>query len=152
VHWLLERLAPPDAIEDPALLKRLACTDDAAFDDDLLAARAILDAPALRPFLDPVQYDWARNEVSFATGDGNLRRMDRVVRRGGDLWVLDYKTGEGAAGASAEDVVRAHLDQMREYARAAGALFPGLSIRVALVLAGGVLREVPGALLAEVHS
>ena len=152
VHWLLERLAPPDAIEDPALLRRLASTDDAAFDDDLLAARAILEAPALRPFLDPAQYDWARNEVSFATGDGNLRRMDRVVRRGGDLWVLDYKTGEGAAGASAEDVVRAHLDQMREYARAAGALFPGLSIRVALVLAGGVLREVPGALLAEVPS
>lgn len=149
VHWLLEQLAPPEAIDDEVLLQRLAGTDDTTFREDLRAAQTILRSPELRPFLDPAQYDWARNEVSFATGDGELRRMDRVVRRGGELWVLDYKTGEGAAGASASDNVRAHLDQMREYARAAAALYPGLTIRVALVLAGGVLRELPGKLLAE---
>lgn len=152
VHWLLEQLAPPEAVDDEALLQRLAGTDDVTFHDDIRAARAILRAPALQPFLDPAQYDWARNEVSFATGDGNLRRMDRVVRRGGELWVLDYKTGEGTAGASAEDSVGAHLDQMREYARAAAVLYPGVTIRVALVLSGGVLREIPAALLAEGES
>jgi len=149
VHWLLEQLAPPEPVDDVTLLQRLAGTDDATFRDDLRAARAILEAPALRPFLDPAQYDWARNEVSFVTGDGTLRRMDRVVRRGGELWVLDYKTGEGTAGASAEDGARAHLDQMREYARAAAVLYPGLTIRVALVLSGGVLREMAGGMLVE---
>jgi ATP-dependent helicase/nuclease subunit A len=149
IHWLLEHLTPPRAIDDESLLQRLAGTDDGTFRDDLQAARTILASPALAPFIDPAQYDWARNEVSFVSHEGELRRMDRVVKIGTDVWVLDYKTGERSEGTALPAAAEPHLPQMQAYARAAMALFPGLRVRAALVFAGGSLYEVPAAVLGE---
>jgi ATP-dependent exoDNAse (exonuclease V) beta subunit len=149
IHWLLEHLTPPRATDDESLLQRLAGPDDGTFRDDLQAARTILASPALAPFIDPAQYDWARNEVSFVSHEGELRRMDRVVKIGTDVWVLDYKTGERSEGTALPAAAEPHLPQMQAYARAAMALFPGLRVRAALVFAGGSLYEVPAAVLGE---
>ena len=95
-------------------------------------ARRILDSPELRRFFDSGFYVSARNEVSFATGGGEIRRIDRLVEFEDEIWILDYKTG----GLQAS-----HCAQLEEYRIAMRSVFEK-PVRCALIFRDGSLLEV----------
>jgi ATP-dependent helicase/nuclease subunit A len=85
---------------------------------------------------DATQVDWHGNEVAL-TLQGNLRRLDRLVRlRSGDWWVLDYKS-------AAQPQARAELlTQLREYRAAVQAMYPDQPVKAAFLSAQGTLEEI----------
>ena len=149
-----ERRTAPDAGERfgillHALLERRtgkASADgwwrDLGFGDDeyravLPLAERLLAAPALQRFFDPAIFCRAWNEIDISSGDGVLRRIDRLVEFDDALWVLDYKS-------SGSDTPRlaAYRAQVEDYSRAVAGVFPGRKVRGALVFADGSLLEV----------
>ena len=73
--------------------------------------------------------------MPYAGATGELKRIDRLVEFSDEVWVLDYKLGEG------EDAGR-YKAQVREYQTAMQAVYTGKRVRCALLFADGVLREV----------
>ena len=100
-------------------------------------ASRLLATEALQKFFDPTQYERAWNEVDITAGDGVLRRIDRLVETGGDLWVLDYKSS-GRGTERLED----YKTQVRGYCVAVAGAFPARKVRGALIFADGTLVEV----------
>lgn len=84
---------------------------------------------------DAAQVDWAGDEVELVH-QGEVLRLDRLVRRRGEWWVLDYKS----AARPQDDP--ALLAQMRRYARAVADLHPGAPVRVAFLTGAGRLVPV----------
>jgi ATP-dependent helicase/nuclease subunit A len=97
------------------------------------AARRILESPSLRRFFDATGFKRARNEVEIAT-ESSVMRIDRLVEFADETWVLDYKTGQVDAAA--------HHLQVRSYCDALASLYPGQSVRGALIDRDGTLIEV----------
>jgi ATP-dependent helicase/nuclease subunit A len=64
-----------------------------------------------------------------------LKRIDRLVEFGDEVWVLDYKLGEPADAAR-------YRAQMREYRNAMQAVYKSKKVRCALIFAEGSLSEV----------
>lgn len=104
------------------------------YEDERLAsdARAILESPVLGRFFDPDRYVSARNEVSYVSGSGEIRRMDRLVEFPDEVWILDYKTGEMKAS---------YRDQLSEYRMAMQTVF-AKPVRCGLIFTDGSLLEV----------
>ena len=95
----------------------------------------VLKSPALARFFDPRQFLRAQNEVSYTTGSGDVRRIDRLVEFEDAVWVLDYKTGnEEAAGAALIEEYRA---QIAEYCAAMQDIYRGKQALGAIVFADG---------------
>lgn len=143
IHWLLEQLAPPVAVDDTDWLRARLGVSEVTFAPLLAAAREILSTPALRRFFDPDSHVRARNELAFIGAAGELRRIDRVVEFEREVWVLDYKTGMPPAAETLDAAVVLHRPQMEEYARALRSLLPGRPVRAMLIFAGGLHAEVP---------
>ena len=101
------------------------------------AARAILDAPQLRPFFDPAAHRRALNEVEFALPDGSVGRIDRLVEMADGIWVLDYKSGRPEGPLLAD-----HRAQLEHYRIVVGALFPGWAVRCGLIFGDGAFMEI----------
>ena len=97
------------------------------------AAEKILNAPHLQRFFDSKHYMNAKNEVAYVSKDGEIRRMDRLVEFGDEVWILDYKTGKNEA---------AYQAQMNEYRAAMQAVYDK-PVRCGLVFSDGALVEVP---------
>ena len=98
-------------------------------------AQHLLAAPQLRRFFDAQQYRSASNEMPYVNAAGELKRIDRLVEFGDEVWVLDYKLGDSG------EVAR-HRAQMREYQTAMQSVYAGKTVRCALLFADGVLSEV----------
>ena len=98
-------------------------------------AQHLLTSPQLARFFDAQQYRSACNEMPYVNTAGELKRIDRLVEFDDEVWVLDYKLGEG------EDAAR-HRAQMQEYRAAMQTVYAGKTVRCALVFADGVLSEV----------
>ncbi|MFN3594665.1 MAG: UvrD-helicase domain-containing protein, partial [Thiobacillaceae bacterium] len=104
-------------------------------------ARTLLTAPGLRRFFDPAQYRTAYDELSFVDADGQLRRIDRLVDFGDEVWVLDYKTGD-VSEADPKRRAEPYRDQLAAYRAAMGQLYPGRRLRAALIFADASLLEL----------
>jgi len=101
-------------------------------------ADSLLNGPQSRRFFESGR---ACNELEYVSGDGQVRRIDRLVEYDDEVWVLDYKTGgldEVDLGRRAEP----YLDQLADYRKAASALYPGKRIRAALLFGDGQVYEV----------
>ncbi len=98
-------------------------------------AQALLASPQFARFFDAQQYRNACNEMPYVNAIGELKRIDRLVEFDDEVWVLDYKLGDS------EDVAR-YRSQMQEYRNAMQFVYAGKTVRCALLLADGVLREV----------
>ena len=138
LHGLLERLTQGAAwpIVLPgaeAIARWLICTRKEAGIVRERAA-AILARNELARFFDPAQHLAAYNEMELAY-DGQFLRLDRFVRFENEAWILDYKRqllpGERAA----------YRTQLAQYRAAVEALYPGLTVKTALILADGSLLE-----------
>lgn len=98
-------------------------------------AERVIGAPALARFFDPAQLLWAGNEVPVAGPDGEVLRIDRLVRTADAWWVLDYKLQR------APHEVPAWREQLARYRAAVQRLQPGDTVRAAFVSGGGELLE-----------
>jgi len=142
VHTLLEKSVPPSGLTDRAFLRQTMGVSETEFEALWKAARSIVDEPSLSRFFDPGQYLSARNELSYVSEDGELRRIDRVVEFAEDIWVLDYKTGDVADPDNLEAATRPYRAQLDEYRAAISKLMPGKPVKAALIFAGGLLFEL----------
>ena len=77
-------------------------------------------------FFDPACFVEARNELELVSAAGT-RRIDRMVRFDGEVWVLDYKRQAPA------EFIDAYRTQVREYMQLVGALYPGLAVFGAII-------------------
>jgi ATP-dependent helicase/nuclease subunit A len=140
VHAWLEGLT--DGLDEAELAGRLDL-DDSAREHVAAMARRIMAVPELAPAFDAGMHRAARNEMEFLDPAGRINRIDRLVEYESEVWVLDYKTG----GLEETDLARRaepHLAQMAAYRDAARALYPGKTVRVALVFGDGNVRWLDG--------
>ncbi len=126
---------------DETAIARDLALGPADFAEVRTRARALLTAPGLRRFFDPAQYRAAHDELAFVDADGQLRRIDRLVDFGDEVWVLDYKTG-GMGEADPERRAEPYRDQLAAYRAAMGQLYPGRRLRAALIFADATLLEL----------
>jgi ATP-dependent helicase/nuclease subunit A len=142
LHALLEGLDTGRSLAEQkeALQLRLGL-DDPAF--ELLWAEAVelLQAPRLRRFFDPELHLSAYNELSYQGGNGETRRIDRLVEFADSVWILDYKT-TASKDADYSMLAAVYRPQMQDYQKAMASVFPGKSIRCALIFPGATLIEV----------
>jgi ATP-dependent helicase/nuclease subunit A len=125
---------------DHAALQRMLGLAEREFAPMWEQAQHVLAAPALRRFFDAKQFRRAANEVSYATVDGDIRRIDRLVELEEAVWVLDYKTGdEKAAGAA---LIAEYRAQVAEYCAVVGKLYPGRPVHGAIVFADATVLEI----------
>ncbi len=111
--------------------------DDVEFRRVLPVAERLLGAGHLRRFFDPGQFRRAWNEAELTDGSGALLRIDRLVEFDDGVWVLDYKSS-GLDTSRLDD----YRQQVAGYRRAVAQVFPGRSVRGALIFADTTLVEV----------
>ncbi len=97
-------------------------------------AQALLALPNLQRYFDPQHYRSACNEMPYVNARGELKRIDRMVEFDGEVWVLDYKTGESANPAP-------YAAQLAEYRAAMQAVYANKKVRCALLFVDGTLCE-----------
>ncbi|MDD2914865.1 MAG: UvrD-helicase domain-containing protein [Gallionella sp.] len=134
LHALLQHLTDGSAANESEIQQRLAIPS-AEMDSLWQQARLLLASPQLARFFDAQQYQNACNEMPYINAMGELKRIDRLVEFGDEVWVLDYKLGDS------EDTTR-YLAQMQEYRTAMQLVYAGKMVRCVLVFADGVLSEV----------
>ncbi|MBV8501269.1 MAG: UvrD-helicase domain-containing protein [Paucibacter sp.] len=109
---------------------------DAAQRERLLkGVQAILTSEECKPFFDAANLEWMGNEVPICF-EGHDLRLDRLVKRAGCWWVLDYKL------ASRPECQVEYQEQMRRYVAAVRELQPGEPVRAALITAQGRVVEI----------
>ncbi len=140
LHALMERItmraAWPVALPSIQTIARwLGCAPaDAA--EVRAQAQAILAQPALQRFFDPALFVSADNELEMVA-DGQLLRIDRLVRFDDAIWILDYKRTVGA------DSLIQHAPQLARYRRAVQSMAGSLPVHAALIAADGCFWPLP---------
>jgi ATP-dependent helicase/nuclease subunit A len=146
IHQLLERLAPVEESARPQAadrwLERSAGVADAAGRKEIIdQVCGILSDPAYAPLFGPGSLAEAPLAATLADGRVIAGTVDRLLVETGQVSVIDFKTGK--VPASEVDIPNAHRAQMAAYAEALGVIFPGRTIRAALLYtAGPLLYEV----------
>jgi len=140
IHRMLERLTADDSDRNRA--KRQVWhefsgdLDDNRLTDYWSEACRVVDAPDLRRFFDPTQYNEARNEVTVlyrADGRDVTGAIDRLLIRDDALLLVDYKTHRVDTQDIATMVDR-YMPQLRRYAEGLRQLWPGKPIEAVLIL------------------
>ena len=139
MHRVLEWVTRTGRAAEPlaAAASQMYGLDGAQRERLLAGVQAILTSPECAPFFDASQLQWAGNEVPISF-EGQDLRLDRLVKRDGVWWVLDYKLASRPEGRAE------YLEQMGQYALALRALQPGEPVRAALITAQGRLVEISG--------
>jgi ATP-dependent helicase/nuclease subunit A len=132
MHRLLETRA--DAAQLARVAREFALDDGQAL-RALEMAQRILSGEGAWAW-DVSTVEWHGNEVEVMHR-GEVLRIDRLVRRGGEWWVLDYKS---AAQPERDDE---KLAQMQRYRAALAAVHPGQVVRAAFLTAQGRLVVLP---------
>ena len=140
LHALLQHLTPslctlasspsPDGGGKQALQQRCGIPPN-EMDSLWQQAQHLLALPHLQRYFDPQHYLSANNEVSYVNARGELKRIDRLVEFDNEVWVLDYKTGASAG-----------LAQLEEYRSAMQAIYPGKTVRCALIFSDGKFSAI----------
>lgn len=140
IHRALERLSAADRAD--AARVRTALRQEWAgqisvdeFDAYWAEARAVLDEPALQQFFDAATYQQARNETPllYAADGGTVYGIvDRLVWRGDEILLLDYKTHRITRTEIAAFAARFE-PQLRLYADGIKRLWPGKTVRPFLI-------------------
>lgn len=139
LHALLERLTHPPqwpiSVPDATQVARwLRCSLAMAATVRERAVQ-VLSQPDLERFFNPAHFHFARNELEVIVGS-ELLRFDRAVVCRDEVWILDYK--RDLLESEREDYRR----QLQRYRLAAQQVFPGKSLRTALITADGRLWEM----------
>ena len=108
IHFILSKIHKTDDLED--VISDLA-SQGIIIEDEVAAIREklsyFLNDPAITPFFSS---DWViKNEAEILLPDGSSYRPDRLLFKGKEVKIIDFKTGAPAEG---------HKDQLRKYAKA----------------------------------
>jgi ATP-dependent helicase/nuclease subunit A len=137
VHRLLEFHVPGATSWPAAQLLRVAREfglDAQAAREASVMARRILTGEGSWAW-DPARVDWQGNEVELLH-QGELLRLDRLVRSAGQWWVLDYKS------ASRPEQDPALVAKMRLYREAVANANPGAVVKAAFLTGHGKLVAI----------
>jgi ATP-dependent helicase/nuclease subunit A len=137
MHLVLE-LMRPGAQFPAGHVKRIARRFDLTADEAQEAARRaqrIAQGEGSWAW-DPSAIDWHANEVPLHH-EGTLLRIDRLVRRGGEWWVLDYKS------APQPQLQAGLVEQMQRYRVAVQAIHPAAKVHAAFLTGEGRVVLVP---------
>ncbi|MCM2251603.1 MAG: UvrD-helicase domain-containing protein [Ramlibacter sp.] len=140
LHRLLEGWTARSPDFAAAQLRRVArefALSEAAAAEAAAMAHRILGGEGAWAW-DPERIDWQGNEVPLHH-DGELLRLDRLVRRAGsgEWWVLDYKS---AARPELEAVL---VEQLTRYRVAVQTAYPGDTVKAAFLTGQGRLVPLP---------
>jgi len=137
LHAVLERLTrhglpkqPPDA----ATIARWFGATGVTQADATRAAEAVhrmLAAEALAHVFDPAHFDVAHNEIELFSPDGALLRIDRLIERGNEVLVVDYKLRLLPVERAA------YAEQLSGYVAAVTPMFPARTVRAGVATAQG---------------
>ena len=147
IHQLLERLPPvePSARRAAAgrWLERSASVGDSAVREQIVAqVCGILSDARFASLFGPGSLAEAPLAATLPDGRVIAGTADRLLIEEGSVSVLDFKTGRVPDGVDSIPV--AHLAQMKAYREALELIFPGRSVRAALLYtAGPQLFELP---------
>ncbi|MCO5398065.1 UvrD-helicase domain-containing protein [Ralstonia soli] len=137
LHAVLERLTRygrPQQALDAATIARWFGASGVTQADATRAADAVhrmLSAEALTHVFDPARFDAAHNEIELFGPDGALLRIDRLIERGDEVLVVDYKLRLLPVERAA------YADQLRGYVSAVTPMYPGRSVRAGVATAQG---------------
>jgi ATP-dependent helicase/nuclease subunit A len=137
LHAVLERLTRrglPEQVPDAATIVRWFSATGVTQTDATRAADAVrqmLAADTLAHVFDPARFDAAHNEVELFGADGTLLRIDRLIERGNDVLVVDYKLRLLPVERDA------YADQLRGYVAAVTPMYPGRTVRAGVATAQG---------------
>lgn len=139
LHALLERLTQasvwPVHVPDATQVARwLRCTNAIAATVREKAMH-ILSQPHLEAFFNPTHFRSAHNEMEVMSGNESMR-FDRAVVCEDVVWILDYKRD------LLDSERAAYQEQLLRYRNMAQQVFPGKSVRTALITADGRLWEM----------
>jgi ATP-dependent helicase/nuclease subunit A len=146
IHQLLERLAPVDERARPQAadrwLERSAGLADAGVRMEIVdQVCGILSEPAYASLFGPDSLAEAPLAATLPDGRVIAGTVDRLLIEDARVSVIDFKTGKVPATEAA--IPKSHRAQMAAYSEALGVIFPGRSIRAALLYtAGPSLYEV----------
>jgi len=136
LHGCLERLTASLALEPDWWRKVGGNTATAEGGSEAeAAARRLMARPELAFLLDPSLV--ARNEAEISDGEGQVKRVDRLVETGEAVWVVDYKSSRSDTKRLAE-----YRRQVAEYRELLTPLYAPKAVRAALVFGDGTLLEV----------
>lgn len=97
---------------------------------------ALIDDPALKTLFDAAHYDEAYNELAILYRHDSQQVygvIDRLVKRGNEIVLVDYKTHIYATADNCEQLAENFIDQLRLYAVGAQKLWQKLPIKTLLV-------------------
>jgi ATP-dependent helicase/nuclease subunit A len=136
-HALIDWLTDGSGIAEAAARERLG-VDAAAFAPLWRQATGLIARPELAFLFDARHYRRARNELSVATADGALLRVDRLVETDAEWIVVDYKTG-----TPSDELLAAYREQVAGYCAALAPLAGGRAVRGVLLFADGGRIDLP---------
>ncbi|MET0687738.1 MAG: double-strand break repair helicase AddA [Methyloceanibacter sp.] len=155
VHALLQHL-PNVAAEHQERAARAfvairgADLDQALRDEIVAETLNVVRNPDFAPLFRPGSLAEVPVVARLGEGDGAFAldgQIDRLAVLDRDLLIVDYKTNRPPA-ATAEEVAPAYIAQLAAYRAALERLFPGRTLRAALLWTDGPrLMEIPSALL-----
>ncbi len=124
---LVEDLAGRDAAQETKRAAEQVARRFPGLEADVFAPdelTEVLRAEALKPFFYPDEGD-VFTEKEFVTAQGQTRRVDRMIVKDSEVWVVDYKS-------SREDE-SAHQEQVREYMMIVSRVYPDRRVRGFLI-------------------
>jgi ATP-dependent helicase/nuclease subunit A len=140
IHQLLERLVPvePDERQGSALrwLERSAVVADSAAREEMAGqVCAVLSDAAFAPLFGPGSLGEAPLAATLPDGRVIAGTVDRLLVEPERVSVIDFKTGRVPQGDA--DIPASHRAQMAAYIDALKVIFPGRSVKAALLYTAG---------------
>ena len=134
LEWATDTHHPQTVTED-MLVERCALTQAQAR-TVMQWVTQILHHPEHQKWFDNTQFDEAHNEMAVVDAQGQVKRMDRWVRHGQEITILDYKSAWSAENlAMYETQVREYMDLMKQ-------IYPEHSIRGVLIRVDGAVHHI----------
>jgi ATP-dependent helicase/nuclease subunit A len=141
IHRMLELLTaasrwPTDRVALRVASELQLSGSDPRLSDWMDEARAVVEAPHLAELFQPDRYQYAFNEVpvQYRHNDWLVHGViDRVVRNGGQVLVVDYKTHGHARVDNMAQLAAPYQDQMRWYVRGVRRIWPDCQIQAGLL-------------------
>jgi ATP-dependent helicase/nuclease subunit A len=99
-------------------------------------ACAVVDDPALQPLFDSTHYRQAYNELPILYCQDGLQvfgMIDRLIRRDGELVLIDYKTHARTDIQHIDGLASTFIRQLRAYVAGVRRLWPGVPVRTLLL-------------------
>lgn len=136
IHFILSRIKNADAENAKTIIAEAIEEAKSQFSSVVEwdtfhdKVRQIVNAPDLKQFF---QDDTVATEKDIVTADGHTRRVDRLIIKNDEVWVVDYK--------STRENQKIYREQLQEYVRIVRELYPRHRVKAWLVYLDELIAE-----------